>query len=132
MVQDDIKAINRRLGETLGQTDLLIIYDNEKSVQPDERKVWCRFSILPGDRVLADTGGRYEQDGFVVLQIMVPVTAGTLPGYAISEQFDAAFRNWRSPDMAIKFGKAVLQPMPNSPGYYQLNHYAYWKSIRAV
>lgn len=132
MLQDDIQTLRTRLHETLGQSGITIFYDNEGNQTPDATQVWCRFSVRPGEAEVVgrDQAAHFERTGFCILQIMVPEAEGSALGFVAAEQFEAAFRDWRSTDKALKVYRVSTQPVIGEKGYYQINTFVYWRSHR--
>jgi hypothetical protein len=136
MITDDIDTLRGQFLATVvaDNPSLVVIYDNQPTVEPPVDEVWCRFVVRPGAKIVAEGGStpRYKQLGTIILQIVVPPEFGDTVGYELAEQADAAFANWRSADRAVTVYETNYRTIParNAGEEFTINYSAYWYSYR--
>lgn len=91
------------------------------AVKADESKVWCRFSVSPGDKLREQTGVDpfYTQLGGVFLQVFIPKTLGIKAGDEMIGKFENLFLDWVSPDELLRTGR-LTRSTSEKDSYYQV------------
>ena len=127
----DLNAIRERFIDQWDD-EVLTLFENGDSVDPNEAEPYVRFSINPGNRALIGGGQFYSQLGRVWLQIFIPPGEGQIMGMEIADRFCTMFRNWKSDDGCVRtYGEGDVVSIPSGENQtYQINVSVAWEAKR--
>jgi hypothetical protein len=98
---DDILAINARFRQTWDQS-IPYMLDNEPTIE-EPGVLYAHLQVDPGNRDRLSISKRsYKQIGRIILDVYVPAGDAVEDGWALIEQFSAAFTDWHTDDYRLR------------------------------
>jgi len=100
---------------------VVVVYDNDPTIQPSQATAWIRFSVKSGfaDLMGLGRGGRVQVWGMATAQVFVPAGIGT--GFVLPICDEIALRFRHVNEKGVSFLSPTVRTVGRDGGWWQMN-----------